>query len=262
MPRTKPYPQPMSSLHSDSRKLGGAAMDQTDAAAVDGELLPDPLPGDPFPLFREWFDLAQQRHEQPNPNAMTLATIGPDGHPAARIVLCKGIDVASSHIVFYTNEQGRKGRELLATPRAAVVFHWDHQDRQVRIEGRIAQSPKHESDAYFATRAWLSRIGAWSSDQSQPIATRAELEQKVHTTMRRFGIDPDHPPAKNADIEIPRPPHWGGFRLYAERVEFWCAGSGRLHDRAAWTRTLRVAPPDADVAFLAGSHWASVRLQP
>lgn len=225
-------------------------------------MLPDPLPADPFPLFHSWFDAAQKRKDQPNPNALTLATVDPSGRPSARIVLCKGMDLASGHIVFYTNEHGRKGRELLATHRASAVFHWDHQDRQIRIEGPVVRSPTAESDAYFASRPWLSRIGAWSSDQSEPIATRAELEAKLEATFRRFGLDPAHPPERHAIVNIPRPPHWGGFRLHAERIEFWCAGAGRLHDRAAWTRTLRPEPAGAAMTYLASSPWSCTRLQP
>ena len=160
------------------------------------------------------------------------------------ILLCKGIDLASGHIVFYTNERGRKGREMLTNPFAAAVFHWDALDRQVRIEGPIARSPAAESDAYFRSPLpWLSRIGAWVSDQSEPIRSRAALEEKLDRTLRRFGIDPKSPPPIETKMEIPRPPHWSGFRLYADRVELWCAGAGRLHDRAAWTRTLRAGGP-------------------
>ena len=250
----------MSNCHSNLASPGNA--DQSNNPPLDGEFLPDPLPSDPFPLFRDWFDLAQKRKDQPNPNALTLATVDPAGLPSARIVLCKGIDTLSGHIVFYTNERGRKGRELLATRRAAAVFHWDHQDRQVRLEGPVLRSPAAESDAYFASRAWLSRLGAWASDQSEPIATRAELERKLEATMRRFGLDPAHPPARDAIVNIPRPPHWGGFRLYAERVEFWCAGAGRLHDRARWTRTLRPDAPAAPSSFIPATPWSVTRLQP
>ncbi len=249
-------PDDTTNLHN----LGNA--DQSNNSSLDGEMLPDPLPADPFPLFRSWFDAAQKRKDQPNPNALTLASVDSVGQPSARIVLCKGIDTASGHIVFYTNERGRKGRELLATGRAAAVFHWDHQDRQVRIEGPVVRSPAAESDAYFASRAWLSRIGAWTSDQSEPIATRAALEAKLEATMHRFGLDPAFPPARDAVVNIPRPPHWGGFRLHAERIEFWCAGAGRLHDRAAWTRTLRPEPVGTPCSFVAATPWSATRLQP
>ena len=238
-------------------------LDQSDApTGASGAMLPDPLPADPFPLFRQWFDLAQQRKDQPNPNAMTLATVGADGRPDARIVLCKDIDEPSGHIVFHTNERGRKGRELTAHPHVAVVFHWDHLDRQVRIEGPVCRSPASESDAYFASRALLSRLGAWSSDQSEPIASRNALVEKLHATMRRFGLDPAALPERDISVAIPRPAHWGGFRVYAARVELWCAGAGRLHDCAAWTRSLRPATDSQGPSFVGAGPWSATRLQP
>ncbi|HVU63930.1 MAG TPA: pyridoxamine 5'-phosphate oxidase [Phycisphaerales bacterium] len=233
------------------------SFDQSDLpAALPGDLS-DPLPADPFAVFAQWFDRAARERIQPNPNAMTVALVGENGHPSARILLCKSIDPASGHIVFFTNYRSRKGREISANPWASVVFHWDILDRQVRLEGPIVKCPAPESDAYFATRPLLSRIGAWASDQSEPIATRAALEAKVDATLRRFGLDPANLPPPSQQVHIPRPPHWGGFRLYAQRLELWCAGAGRLHDRAAWTRDLR---PTSD-GFTAGP-WRGGRLQP
>src|SRR6185369_596063 len=160
-------------------------------------------------------------------------------------------------IVFYTNYRGRKARDLDAHPFAAAVFHWDDLDKQVRIEGPITKSPPAESDAYFASRPLLSRIGAWVSDQSEPIASRAALEAKLDATLRRFNIDPANMPGPTERIHIPRPEHWGGYRLHAQRIELWCAGAGRLHDRAAWTRTLT---PQG--ATFAATPWQGTRLQP
>lgn len=239
-------------------------MDQADLESSVGSALTDPLPADPMVVFKAWFDLAHARKVQPNPNAFTLASVDKQGRPSARIVLCKGIDLASGHIVFYTNYKGRKGRELSAHPYGAAVFHWDVLDKQVRIEGPVVASPAAESDAYFASRPWLSRIGAWVSEQSEPIASRAALEAKLDATMRRFGLDPANPPPKDARLEIPRPAHWGGFRLHAERVELWCAGAGRLHDRGAWTRTLRPGGGGGGdrPAFVAAGGWTVMRLQP
>ena len=196
---------------------------------------------------------------------MTLATVGVDGRPDARIVLCKDIDERSGHVVFHTNERGRKGRELAHCPHAAVVFHWDHLDRQVRIEGPVCRSPASESDAYFASRALLSRIGAWASDQSEPIASRDALVEKLHATMRRFGLDPANLPGNGgagAKVEIPRPAHWGGYRVYGARVELWCAGAGRLHDRAVWTRELRPVTDGQGGGFVGAGAWTATRLQP
>lgn len=232
------------------------------ASGSGGERLPEPLPRDPFILFQAWFNQARTRGAQPNPNAFTLATLDPDGRLSARIVLCKGIDSRSGHIVFYTNYLGRKGLALTAHPRAAAVFHWDHADRQVRIEGPVTRSPAAESDAYFKSRPWPSRIGAWASDQSRPIESREALARKVEEACVRFGIDPAHPPRAREEVEIPRPPHWGGFRLWAERVELWAGGEGRLHDRAEWVRKLRASTGAEGDAWEAESDWATCRLQP
>ena len=135
--------------------------------------LPEPLPADPMPLFQEWFREAGARRAQPNPDAMIVATTASSGKPSARVVLCKRIDVAGGYVVFFTNYESRKGRELAARPRAAAVFHWDALHRQVRIEGPIVRSPDSESDQYFASRALDSRIAAWASAQSEPLASRA-----------------------------------------------------------------------------------------
>src|SRR5690606_18116901 len=187
----------------------------------------------------------------PNPNAMTLATVTPDGRPAARIVLCKAFADDAS-VDFYTNRRSRKGLDLTAHPVASLLFHWDHAGRQARFDGQVALVPDAESDAYFASRPWPRRLGAWASDQSQPIESRAALEAKVRTLMERFGLDPDNPPPPDAAVEIPRPEHWGGYRLRAERVELWAAQGARLHDRAEWRRAL-AAPP---------GPWQARRLQP
>lgn len=232
--------------------------DQSDAPAVPTRL-PDPLPADPFPLFQEWFDLAHRLRTTPNPNAMSLATIDPDGRPAVRVVLCKILDAQRGFITFFTNYRSRKGAALDANPRAAAVLHWDPIDLQVRLEGAIVRSPKAESDGYFATRPWASRIGAWSSDQSRPLDSRETLVARIDETMRRFGLDPANPPAPDAQVEIPRPPHWGGYRLWADRVELWTGGAARIHDRALWTRILRHADANGDYS---ASPWTATRLYP
>lgn len=224
--------------------------------------LPEPLPADPFPLFKAWFDDAHAREIQPNPNAMTLATCDGDGRVSARIVLCKGIDVATGRIVFYTNYHGFKGRAISSHPRVAVVFHWDRLERQVRIEGPVTKSPAAESDAYFRSRPWISRVGAWASDQSEPIAGRAAMKAKLEAAFRLFNLDPDAPPPPQAEVEIPRPPHWGGYRIWADRVELWVAGVGRLHDRASWSRKLVESEVDGVAGFAGAGAWTASRLQP
>ncbi len=233
-----------------------SSFDQSDG---DGgrEFLPEPLPSDPFPLFLSWFNDAAARAVQPNPNAFTLATVDPDGRPAARILLCKSVDPAAGAITFFSNYTSRKGRAMEANPRAAACFHWDALDRQVRVEGPVARVSAQESDAYFASRPWESRVGAWASEQSRPIASQADLAAKVMASMQRFGLDPMNPPARGAPVTIPRPPHWGGYRLTADRVELWVSGPGRIHDRAAWTR----AVTQAGAGFQTGP-WSGTRVQP
>ena len=189
-----------------------------------------------MPLFQEWFSDAAARRTQPNPDAMVVATAASNGDPSARVVLCKRVVVDAGYVVFFTNYQSRKGRELAARPRAAAVFHWDALHRQVRIEGPIVRSPGSESDQYFASRALDSRIAAWASEQSEPLASREALQQRVREVAARFGIAPGA-----TSGTVPRPPHWGGNRLWVERIELWTEGANRVHDRAVWTRQLQPA---------------------
>jgi pyridoxamine 5'-phosphate oxidase len=216
------------------------------------DFLPEPLPPTPLPIFAQWFREAREQGSRPNPDAMVLATANRNAAPSARVVLCKRID-AAGYIVFFTNYESRKSAELLANPQAAAVFHWDSQHRQVRIEGRIVRSPPDESDTYFASRALDSRIGAWASKQSQPLASRATLAEQVRAAAERFGIA-----SGTADGMVPRPPHWGGFRLWMESVELWMEGPNRIHDRAVWTRDLEPTVHDQ----FNGSSWRATRLNP
>jgi pyridoxamine 5'-phosphate oxidase len=232
--------------------------DQSDAFAM-SQMLPDPVPSEPFSLFRGWFEEAAQKRVQPNPNAFSLATIDADGRPSVRVVLCKGFALGPSegYIVFYTNYDGRKGRAMAANPRVAACFHWDALDRQARFEGVIVKSPAAESDAYFRSRPLESRIGAWASKQSQPVNSRRDLLNQVVQTMSRFGVR-DVREAEERGIDIPRPDHWGGYRLWIDAAELWVGGPGRVHDRARWTRLL---PPDGKGGFSPGP-WNVQRLQP
>ena len=217
------------------------------------DLLPDPLPDNPLPLFNAWFEHATAQRVQPNPDAMVLASVGDDGAPSARVVLCKQVNADAGYVVFFTNYESRKGRELTRHPRAAAVLHWDPLHRQVRLEGRVLRSPEQESDRYFASRALTSRIGAWASHQSAPLAARSELIKRAAATALRYGL------ALGAtEGLVPRPPHWGGFRLWIEKIELWSEGAFRIHDRALWTRELQ---PDAQSGFTAGP-WRATRLNP
>jgi pyridoxamine 5'-phosphate oxidase len=223
------------------------------------ETLPDPLPANPLEVASQWLSQARLDAAQPNPNSMVLATVDGRGHPSARVVLCKEIAPQQGYILFYTNYRSRKGAELIGNPRAAVVFHWDHRHRQVRAEGRVETLSDAENDTYFRTRAWQSRLGAWASQQSQPVDSRATLASAVAREASRFGIPyggPGSPEPETVLVEVPRPPNWGGFRLYADAVELWVEGEFRIHDRARWTRTLPESRPAE------GGAWQATRLQP
>ena len=199
-----------------------AALSERDAAS------------DPIELFTRWFDEAVAA-AIPEPNAMTLATVDAAGRPTARIVLMKGVDARG--VVFHTNYDSRKGRDLAANPRAALLFFWVGLERQVRIDGTAERVSAEDSDAYFAARPRGSQISAWASPQSARVADRAWLEARVAEFEARF-----------ASGAVPRPPNWGGMRVVPDRFEFWQGRTSRLHDRLVWSRQ--------------GDRWTIERLAP
>ena len=180
-------------------------------------------PPDPLSRFTEWLDTAKADARIAEPTAMCLATATPSGKPSARMVLLKAHDARG--FVFYTNEQSRKGGELIANPYAALCFHWMPLERQIRIEGEIERVSEAEADSYFASRARDSQIGAWASDQSRPLEAREKFLRRMEEVAARFEGKP-----------IPRPPYWGGFRVLPERIEFWQQVEFRLHLREVYTR--------------------------
>ena len=205
--------------------------------------LPDPLPDDPLPLVESW--LKEAAGVAKSATAMTLATVTPDGRAAARMVICRGFDVQAGWLVFYTDRESEKGRDLERHPQAALVFHWEALERQIRVEGPVTLAPDADSDQYWATRPRDARVAAVASRQSRPLGSRAELLARVADVARQHTAD------------VPRPRRWGGYRVWAEQVELWAGQPARVHDRARWTRTL-TRSGDA----WAGGPWYATRLMP
>lgn len=223
--------------------------------------LPPTPPEEPVRLARDWLADAAERAGQRHPNAFSLATADRHGRPSARMVLLKDISLSHGYAVFHTNYRSRKGAELDSRADAAAVFHWDRLGRQIRLEGPAVRCPGEESDAYFATRPWQSRLNAWVSDQSHPLDDPAELAERARRKAKDFNLpDPAgaESPEESADAALRRPHFWGGYRLWFMAVEFWTEGPDRFHDRVRYERTLA---PAGEHSFTAGP-WRWQRLQP
>lgn len=207
------------------------------------EALPEPLPADPLPLMERW--LAEASQAVKTAIAMALATVDREGNPTARMVICRGFDAKAGWLVFYTDRESAKGRALSARPRAAAVFHWDVFERQIRVEGPVTLAPDADSDRYWNTRPVEAQVAAAASEQSRPIPSRAAFLARIAAVTR------------DAADGIPRPLHWGGYRIWAERVELWVGQPGRAHDRAVWTRALSTTSDG-----FTGGVWSVTRLMP
>lgn len=212
-----------------ARNVADLRKEYTRAGLTESDVAPDPVE-----QFRRWFDEALEAdlHE---PNAFVLATATRDGLPSARVVLLKGLDERG--FVFYTNYEGRKGRELEENPRAALLFYWGELERQVRIEGTVSRVSEEESDAYYASRPRGSRLGAWASEQSRVVEGREVLESRIGDLEAEY-----------EGREVPRPPFWGGYRVNPAAIEFWQGRENRLHDRIVYRRE--------------SGRWKTERLQP
>ena len=223
--------------------------------------LPETLPDDPMHWADAWLKEATAAGIRRNPNAMAVVSASKSGQPSARMVLCKEFVPEPGYLVFYTNYQSQKALEFADNPRAAALFHWDTIGRQVRIEGLIVHSPEEESDEYFGSREWGSQLGAWGSDQSSPVESKAALVEQIRHRGKELGLalgEGTDVLTDDAIPVIPRPPNWGGPRLGATAIELWIEGGDRIHDRARWTREIIRT---SEHGFTT-SPWTGTRLQP
>jgi pyridoxamine-phosphate oxidase len=214
--------------------------------------LPENLPASPRALVREGLAAAAAQGLR-NPTAMALATHDANGDPALRFVLCRGFDAEHGYFVFFTDRTSNKGHQLEAHPYAALAFYWEPLERQLRVRGQVVPSPEAESDAYFSTRPAGAQLSATISQQSRPLPSRAQLLQTQTRLARELHVDLSDPAPGN----LPRPKHWGGYRVWAEQIELWQGKPNRLHDRAVYTRSLQRSADG-----FRGGPWRAERLQP
>ena len=219
-------------------------------------MLSQSMTQNPLLLLQSWLNEAVELDLQPNPDTMAIATSNSQGLPNVRMVLCKEINTEEGYVVFYTNYNSVKSMEIKENPKCSALFHWDKLGYQIRIRGEILQSPDKENDAYFASRHLGSQVGAWASNQSNPVVDRQALDDQFRKILDRFNLTNES--ITRNEQKIPRPPHWGGYRLWIEEIEFWLNQKDRLHDRLHFRRVLTISSEGIETE----KKWAVKRLQP
>jgi pyridoxamine 5'-phosphate oxidase len=219
-------------------------------------MLSQSMTQNPLLLLQSWFNEALELDLQPNPDTMAIATSNSQGLPNVRMVLCKEINTEEGYVVFYTNYNSVKSMEIRENPKCSALFHWDKLGYQIRIRGEILQSPDEENDAYFASRHLGSQVGAWASNQSNPVVDRQALDDQFRKILDRFNLTNES--ITRNEKKIPRPPHWGGYRLWIEEIEFWLNQKDRLHDRLHFRRALTISSEGIETE----KNWTVKRLQP
>lgn len=220
------------------------------------KMLSQSMTKNPILLLQSWLNEAMELDLQPNPDTMAIATSNSQGLPNVRMVLCKEINTKEGYVVFYTNYNSVKSLEIKENPKCSALFHWDKLGYQIRIRGEILQSPDEENDTYFASRHLGSQVGAWASNQSNPVEDREALDDQFKKILDRFNLTSES--ITRNEQKIPRPPNWGGYRLWIEEIEFWLNQKDRLHDRLHFRRALTISSGGIETE----KKWTVKRLQP
>ena len=220
------------------------------------KILSQSMTQNPLLLLQSWLNEAMELDLQPNPDTMAIATSNSQGLPNVRMVLCKEINTEEGYVVFYTNYNSVKSLEIKENPKCSALFHWDKLGYQIRIRGEILQSPDEENDTYFARRHLGSQVGAWASNQSNPVEDREALDDQFKKILDRFNLTSES--ITRNEQKIPRPPNWGGYRLWIEEIEFWLNQKDRLHDRLHFKRALTISSEGIETE----KKWTVKRLQP
>nr|ADI22443.1 pyridoxamine-phosphate oxidase [uncultured gamma proteobacterium HF0500_05P21] len=220
------------------------------------KILSQSMTQNPLLLLQSWLNEAMELDLQPNPDTMAIATSNSQGLPNVRMVLCKEINTKEGYVVFYTNYNSVKSLEIKENPKCSALFHWDKLGYQIRIRGEILQSPDEENDTYFASRHLGSQVGAWASNQSNPVEDREALDDQFKKILDRFNLTSES--ITRNEQKIPRPPNWGGYRLWIEEIEFWLNQKDRLHDRLHFRRALTISSEGIETE----KKWTVKRLQP